>query len=96
MSNGQVILVSGTVTQILPSNQFRLNSIVRNVGSITFYVGGTTGILASGTNGGLPMNPNDVLNDDGSGRRGYLGPIYGFIASGTSNSIASYWERSVQ
>ena len=86
------VLVSGTATQVVVSNQYRNNLIVRNIGPSVCYLGQDTNITVS--NGTL-FNVNDALNDDNSGRRGYLGDVWA-ITGGTSTTTLSWWERVVQ
>lgn len=83
------ILVSSTSTIIVPGNSQRLNLIVRNIGSSTLYIGQDSNVTVSN---GIPLNQNDVLNDDNSGTGGYKGPVYGILASGTS--YVAFWERT--
>ncbi len=82
------VLVSGTSTLIVPGNPQRLNLITRNIGNLVVYVGQDSNVT---TLTGIPLNQNDVLNDDNSGTGGYKGPIYGVLTSGTSK--VAYWER---
>ena len=85
------VLVSGTSTHVVVANQYRNNLIIRNIGPSTCYLGQDGNVtVATGT----LFNINDALNDDNSGRRGYLGDVWAI--TGGSTTTLSYWERLVQ
>lgn len=85
------VLVSGTSTQVVVNNDLRNNLIIRNIGPSVCYLGQDANVKVS--NGTL-FNVNDALNDDNSGRRGYLGDIWAI--TGGSTTTLSWWERVVQ
>lgn len=85
------VSVGSSATLIVPSNAYRLNLILRNNSSTVCYIGQDSNVT---TATGMQINQNDALNDDGSGRRGYLGEIWGITATGSAD--IRYWERVVQ
>jgi hypothetical protein len=82
------VSVGNTATLIVAANANRLNLFVTNNGSTVCYVGKDSSVT---TTNGIQLNQNDVMVEDNSGRRGYLGNIYGIVSSGSAD--IRYWER---
>lgn len=83
------VSVGTTPTLIVPANAQRLSLIVVNTSSGTVYLGQDTTVT---TSNGIPMLQNQNLTEDSGGTKMYCGPIYGIVASSTSDVRA--WERT--
>ena len=88
MSYGSVNIMT-TATQIVDANTQRLSLILQNVGSRTIYIGGDSGVS---TLNSVALSPLDVLSEEDTPNRMYMGAYYGIVATGSD--YIRYWERT--
>lgn len=81
------VTITTSPTKIVNGNCSRRNLIITNTSlSLIVYIGPDSNITTSNA---IPLYQNQTLNQDRI-PEGYLGPIYGVVASGTAD--VRYWE----
>jgi hypothetical protein len=84
--NHSQVTVTTTATVIVASNTARLGGVVKNIGSVDIYVGGSSSVTVSN---GYRLKPDEELPSNIL--TGYTSTLYGIVASGTGTAAVLRW-----
>ena len=86
------ITVSTSAVLLAASNANRRSIIITNNGMGNLFVGGSSGVTASGSAMGVLVKPGGSYSDAGYGL--YTGDVYGIYDTVSSSQNVSRWERT--
>ena len=83
------VTVTTTATKLVAANTLRESILLTQITDTTIYVGPDDTVTSSN---GFPLKQWDIMNENNSGTKVYMGDIYGIVDSSTAD--VRYWERT--